>query len=162
MFYSKSTGGFYDESIHGSRVLSIIDPVFVWPQIEIENREFDPDTSVDGPTIFIDDPDVIPPIIEIDNPDCNIPADAVKIPDEEYVALLEAQSSGKIIQADKKGYPVAVDPPPPSAANLIKQQIATLESTVTERRIREAILGTDNGWLATVNAQIVALRKGLK
>jgi len=44
----------------------------------------------------------------------------------------------------------------------VKQQIAALEATISERRKREAILGTDNGWLADVNAQIAALRTQLK
>ena len=43
----------------------------------------------------------------------------------------------------------------------IKEQIATLEAQVTERRYREAVLGTDNGWLADIDAQIAALRAQL-
>ena len=46
----------------------------------------------------------------------------------------------------------------PSPDDEIKQQIAEFEATVTPRRIREAVLGTDNGWLAGVDAQIAALR----
>ena len=41
----------------------------------------------------------------------------------------------------------------------IRAQIASLESQITVRRQREAILGTDNGWLANINAQIAALRQ---
>lgn len=66
IFYSKSTGGFYDDAIHGN----------------------------------------------------NIPADAVEITDADHVALLEAQSIGKHIEADALGKPVAVDPPAPSAADI--------------------------------------------
>lgn len=43
----------------------------------------------------------------------------------------------------------------------IFNQIATLEATVTQRRLREATLGTDSGWLAGVDAQIAALRAQL-
>jgi hypothetical protein len=39
-----------------------------------------------------------------------------------------------------------------------KDQIAALEAQQTPRRIREALAGTDNGWLADLNAQIAALR----
>lgn len=109
MFYSKTTGGFYDSAIHGD----------------------------------------------------NIPADAVEITEIEHAALLEGQSTGKIITADKKGKPVLSDPPAPSANDVIKSQIATLEASITNRRTREAILGTDNGWLAGVNQQIADLRKQL-
>lgn len=51
--------------------------------------------------------------------------------------------------------------PRPSANDLIKEQIAELEKQHTDRRIREAVLGLDNGWLASLNAQIAALRARL-
>lgn len=43
----------------------------------------------------------------------------------------------------------------------IKSDIAALEATITPRRTREAILGTDNGWLADVELQIGQLRQQL-
>lgn len=88
----------------------------------------------------------------------NIPEDAVKLTAVEHAALLEAQSNGKQIVPDENGNPVAVDPPPPSANDVIKAQIAALEASITNRRTREAILGADNGWLANVNQQIADLR----
>lgn len=66
MFYSATTGGFYDPEIHGEA----------------------------------------------------IPTDAVEITPEEHVALLDAQSKGKIIQSDIDGNPVAVDPPKQTAAQV--------------------------------------------
>ncbi len=47
-----------------------------------------------------------------------IPADAVEISAEEHAALLAAQSAGKLIRTDSAGHPVAVDPPPPSDAEM--------------------------------------------
>jgi len=44
---------------------------------------------------------------------------------------------------------------------VIKGQITMLESSITDRRQREAILGIDNGWLAAKNAEIAALRAQL-
>jgi len=38
------------------------------------------------------------------------------------------------------------------------EKIATLEAQQTPRRIREAINGTDNGWLKLLDTQISALR----
>lgn len=90
-----------------------------------------------------------------------IPADAVEITEAEHAALLEGQSAGQIITADKNGKPVLANQPPPSANDVIKAQITTLESSITNRRTREAILGTDNGWLAGVNQQIADLRAQL-
>ena len=43
----------------------------------------------------------------------------------------------------------------------ILRQILQLENTITPRRRDEAILGVDNGWLASVRAQITALRSQL-
>ena len=40
----------------------------------------------------------------------------------------------------------------------VEQRIAALEEKVTSRRTREAILGTDNGWLADIELQIQELR----
>ncbi len=47
-----------------------------------------------------------------------IPKDAVAITREEHRTLLNAQSKGKVIQADEKGYPIAVDRPPPTLEEL--------------------------------------------
>ncbi|MHB1053463.1 MAG: hypothetical protein ACYCZT_10400 [Thiobacillus sp.] len=44
----------------------------------------------------------------------NIPADAVEITAAYHAELLAAQSAGKRIEPDATGYPVAVDPPPPT------------------------------------------------
>jgi hypothetical protein len=48
-----------------------------------------------------------------------------------------------------------------SSNEVIISQIAALESTVTPRRIREAVLGSDSGWLANINNQIAILRGNL-
>ena len=43
----------------------------------------------------------------------------------------------------------------------LKEDIKTLELSVTERRMREAVLGVDGGWLKSVNDQIADLRSKL-
>lgn len=43
-----------------------------------------------------------------------IPSDAVSITPEYHKELLEGQSSGKMIQADNKGYPRLIERPAPS------------------------------------------------
>lgn len=48
----------------------------------------------------------------------NIPEDAVEITTEQHAALLEGQSQGKIISADENGYPILIDPPPPTAEQI--------------------------------------------
>ena len=52
-------------------------------------------------------------------------------------------------------------PMTPPESEIIKSQIRQLESTVTQRRMREAALGMDNGWLEHLNQQIETLRNSL-
>lgn len=54
--------------------------------------------------------------------------------------------------------PAPVAPTPREEA---LSKIAELESTITPRRLREAVLGTDNGWLAGVEGQLKKLRAAL-
>jgi hypothetical protein len=43
----------------------------------------------------------------------NMPADVIEISLELHATLLEGESNGKVISADKKGNPILIDPPPP-------------------------------------------------
>lgn len=120
MLYSKSTSGFYSEDIHGSRTLIILDPAWVHPQIEVPDPSFDPAAHPEGtpvPMVLAPDPAAIPITLTVANPDCKIPADAVEITEAEHIALLEAQSTGKLIEGDATGQPVAIDPPALSLAD---------------------------------------------
>ena len=101
-FFSPSTGGFYTDEIHGAR--NIPDPSASAPMISVYDPDWvapDDDPKAVAPKISTPDPDWVAP--HVDNPDCIIPADAVEITDETHAALLAAQSSGKVIAADKKG-----------------------------------------------------------
>ena len=68
------------------------------------------------------------------------PVDAIEISDMEAATLVQV----------------------PSLSDKIKQEIAELEATITPRRLREAVLGIDDGWLAALNNQIVDLRTQLR
>ena len=57
----------------------------------------------------------------------NIPSDAVEISAEDHAALLEGQSQGKIISADKNGKPVLKDPPPPIPEQIIAQYTGAVQ-----------------------------------
>ncbi|MDP1655725.1 MAG: hypothetical protein Q8L96_06480 [Hylemonella sp.] len=48
----------------------------------------------------------------------NIPTDAVGITIEQHATLLAGQSEGKSITADQSGFPVLIDPAPPTAAQI--------------------------------------------
>jgi hypothetical protein len=68
-----------------------------------------------------------------------LPAGSVQITDAEVSTILAANA------------------PKPT----VKDQIAILESTITPRRIREATLGIDNGWLKGINDKINEFRSKL-
>lgn len=82
------------------------------------------------------------------NPAINgfLPPDAVVVSAEEYTALLTAQSTGKVIQANEAGFPIAVDPPP---------QPPVVPTFVTMRQARLALLQA--GKLQMANEVIVTM-----
>lgn len=82
-FFSPSTGGFYNETIHGSRQIAE-------PQTEKQIKAKRP-------------PRYVP------NPNCTIPADAVAVDGGTWQGLLTAQGEGKAIVV-RAGVPVAVAP----------------------------------------------------
>ncbi|MCG9032691.1 hypothetical protein [Laribacter hongkongensis] len=120
-FYAKSTSGFYDDSIHVARTLTVIDPSWSRPTINVPDPNWvAPSDDPQATAPLIDEPDmsVEPPTVTVPNPNCQIPADAVEITAEQHAELLAAQSAGKIITADADGNPIATDPPPPSLDDL--------------------------------------------
>lgn len=87
-YFSPSTGGFYNEAIHGPRLVAE-------PLTEKQIKA--------GRT-----PRYRP------NPDCMIPADAIAVDQAAWSKLLAAQGEGKVI-AIESGRVVAIDPAPLSA-----------------------------------------------
>jgi hypothetical protein len=86
----------------------------------------------------------------------NLPSDLINVTDEEYAAAM-ARPVGYTIEVVDGAMTAA----PPAAASAYQQalaQITDLERTVTPRRLREAALGTDDGWLKALDDQIAALR----
>lgn len=110
MYYSRNNGGFFDETIHGARTVSVIDPAWVRPEVNGQpNME------------------AVPPTITQPNPSGLIPDDAVEIPAELHAALLAGQAQGKVISADANGYPVLQDPPPPTSAEVAAAFTASIQ-----------------------------------
>lgn len=92
----------------------------------------------------------------------NMPPDVVEITTDKYEYLLSGQETGKLIVPDSDGFPILAYPPKPSKKSIIISKILALESTVTHRRIREAVLNTEGAaWLADVDSQIAQLRTQL-
>lgn len=65
----------------------------------------------------------------------SIPDDAVEISEEKYTSLMVAQSTGKIISADKKGNPIAINRPEPSDDELWQARKVTAKQALTESDI---------------------------
>jgi hypothetical protein len=90
----------------------------------------------------------------------NVPDDVVEIDRQKHAELLQAEYSNvKQIKAGADGTPETSDRPPRSKNELLVAQILDLEATVTPRRLREAALGIDGGWLKATDDSIAALRK---
>ncbi|WP_257154409.1 phage tail protein [Pseudomonas sp. ICMP 8385] len=126
-FHSKSVG-FYTDEVHGPRTIQVADPKWKQPEIKVADPDWAPgdddEEGAEAPLISIPDPDAVPPLIEVPNPKCSLPpkAELRDLPQDKYLALLVAQSQGKVIQANSKGEPVAVDPPPPSDVELERRE----------------------------------------
>jgi len=74
-----------------------------------------------------------------------MPFDVVEIAAEEHAALLDAQSSGKIIQAGESGKPEAIDRPPPPFADLAdakKSQINNWRDAACNADVSVTLSGT--------------------
>ena len=89
----------------------------------------------------------------------NAPDDLVEISDEVYKLVCSNRPIDKILSADANGYPILIDPTPPSESDLAKKQIAEIEASITDRRLREAMLSTTGkSWLSDRDAEIAELR----
>lgn len=73
----------------------------------------------------------------------------------EYAAFIDGVWTVHAIPPEPEPEPEPEPLPPTLLA------IYALEAAVTPRRMREAVMGVDNGWLADVNNQIIALRAQL-
>lgn len=84
----------------------------------------------------------------------NIPEDAVKITKALYKKLLKEESEGKQISF-KNGKVTTIAPPSLSESEQALIDIRRLESEITPRRIREAILNeAGKSWLQAKEAEI--------
>jgi hypothetical protein len=75
--------------------------------------------------------------------------------DDSFAYLLPA---GSFLITDEE---VEALKPQPDPKEAIKAQIATLEASITPRRLREALLSGDTAFITGVDAQIAALREQL-
>jgi hypothetical protein len=66
----------------------------------------------------------------------SIPTDAVEISEELYFSLLEGQSTGKVIAANKVGIPILTDPPEQTVEELVALAEETKAALMTETNAR--------------------------
>uniref|UniRef100_A0AB74UJT2 DUF4376 domain-containing protein n=1 Tax=Halomonas phage vB_HboP_4908 TaxID=3350578 RepID=A0AB74UJT2_9VIRU len=119
-YYSATTGLFYNSELFGTKTLTIIDPEFEWPKINLPDPTWEGEAQ-EAPTIEINDEDVIPPMMEIANPDSTLPNDAVEISQAEHQKLLEGQGRQRII-SDGNGHPTLADFEPEDLSQLIERK----------------------------------------
>lgn len=147
-YYSPSTGGFYNDEIHGAPtieepdpdwmrpMLAIKDPSWVRPTKKISDPAFVgegdaptievPDEEAVQPTVDVPDTSAAQPTISVTNIARTVPTDALPVTAAEHAALMQAQVSGKQITAGLGGKPVATDPPPLTEP----QQLVANESAI--------------------------------
>lgn len=96
-----------------------------------------------------------------------IPADAIEITTEQHASLLQGQSEGKLITADENGYPILVDPPPPTSEQLAAQARADRDAKLAattwlvERHREEQETGATT-LTAQEHADLLAYRQALR
>lgn len=156
IYFSKSTLGFYDSDIHGSRMVTIVTPGWVHPSIEVPDPQWvaedHPGEAI--PLVTVPDPDVVPPTIEVTNANCKIPTDAVEVTIEQRQAVLDAQAAGNSIKADANGFPVAEAPPAPT---VIVPNSATATQVIVWLASKSNTHGT---YLSQVDAYVATLPRG--
>lgn len=127
IFFHAISGGFYLDEVNGPRTVFKADPEWTQPYIKVPDPKWVPDVeggSQEAPLISVPDPKALPPQVEVPNESCSLPPvhDLIEISKETYLALLAAQSLGKVIQANNKGGAEAVEPSPPNNDELARRE----------------------------------------
>lgn len=173
MFYSASTRGFYNAEFHGARRISILDPTWSHPLIDVVLQPGESYALLNGETVNdsdspitlvgVPDASAVAPTIEIDNPDCKIPADAVEITSELHAALLEGQQRGETIRADENGHPILGAPTPLPFETLKAAELKQFRSEREQflNRLAGIGLAAQFAGQADVLASTLAVRQGL-
>lgn len=135
MYYSNSLGTFYDPQTHGAE--------FPDDAIELTDDEFQAlmlgqamgkliSIGEDGKPVLIDAPPQLfyakstGKFYDTRLQGDPVPADAVEIDEDYYLDLFAGQSLGKVISADEFGRPVLIDPPAPTADEILAANTAML------------------------------------
>ncbi|MBB1614219.1 phage tail protein [Pseudomonas sp. UMC65] len=98
----------------------------------------------------------------------SMPKDVVEIAAERHAELMTGQAAGKVIDWGKDGFPVLIDPPPPSAEDLAaverawRDQHLTATDGVVTRHRDELEDGTATTLTAEQYAQLQAYRRALR
>ena len=84
-----------------------------------------------------------------------VPEGTFEITEVQWQECLENQGRRKFV----KGKLTEYTPAPLTEKEVALKEILALEATITPRRIREAILNIDNGWLYNLETEIYLLRE---
>ena len=83
-----------------------------------------------------------------------VPESAVEISQDKYIELLNGQSQGKQIIADKTGYPVLIDPQP-SAAHELNHD--TLQWAISSEKQTALLAETQNQLIANIDSHAATI-----
>ena len=112
IFFSAKQNAFFNEDLHGSRLIEEADPG---------------DQALN---------------IMVPNPDCKLPPEGelVEVSASEHAAIFFDLSSGAILSSDDKGFPIAIPSPGPTPEQLLDSAIRKRDSLLALAAIRIAPL----------------------
>lgn len=105
---------------------------------------------------------------EIGLPGCTIPEGSIELSDELHAELTAPRADNKLVYPDADGYPVLIDPPPPSGEELAAdervwrdQRLSETDGVVTRHR-DEVEEGLETTLTPTQYTELQAYRRALR
>lgn len=138
IFFSAKQNLFFNDELHGTRLISVADPAWVRPTVKAEDPKWTPpgkevtnpawsegvegvpetivvpDFEAEAPLIDIPDESASAPMIEVQNPKCLLPPESELVVSsaEEHAAIYKAiATSNVVLSSDDIGRPITIPAP---------------------------------------------------
>lgn len=167
IFFSAKQNSFFNDELHGTRLISVPDPDWVrptikasdpkWtlPTVEVPNPAWSeggegvpetisiPDFEATPPLIDIPDDSAVAPIIKVPNPKCLLPPEAelVEVSVEAHDAIYRSiANSTSVLSSDGEGRPVTIPAPGQTAEQMLAGALSQRDRLITMAAMRIAPL----------------------
>lgn len=111
MFYSPSRKGFFDEAVHGARMVAVVDTAALQERVSLAGKPLAEDEPEEAIAARVAAVEADPPMTEVRNPLCSIPDDAVEVSRERHAELLTGLLNSNTELDVERGEIVMVDRP---------------------------------------------------